>query len=227
MRRRRCRWPARRRSPSQTDGVAPNSGDAVKTYVDANIQITPATATNPVSTNHTLTGHVNVNDGQGGGYVNAPNGTQITFALQNSGGASASFVGRNSCLTTGGTGSCTVVISSSTTGDDDDQCDHDGLGRRRLAHAHDGRRQGRRQRRRGRHLDRSRPAADLHADGHDRRAAEADPDHRAGHRRAGRDRRHRQHERGYGRPRPSRPVRRARSWSSRPRSIRRWEHTSP
>ena len=46
----------------QTDGIAPNSGDAVKTFVDANIQITPATAANPIGTNHTLTGHVNVND---------------------------------------------------------------------------------------------------------------------------------------------------------------------
>ena len=122
----------------QTDGVAPNSGNAVKTYVDANIQITPATANNPVSTNHTLTGHVNVNDGQGGGYVNAPNGTQITFALQNSGGASAGFVGNNFCLTTGGTRLVHGADQLVHDGDDDDQRDHDGLGRRRLAHPHDG-----------------------------------------------------------------------------------------
>ena len=69
----------RPRSPSQTDGVAPNSGDAVKTFVDANIQITPPTATNPVGTNHVLTGHVNVNAGTGG-FVNAPDGTVITFS---------------------------------------------------------------------------------------------------------------------------------------------------
>ncbi|HXL44847.1 MAG TPA: hypothetical protein VN960_12415, partial [Gaiellaceae bacterium] len=61
-----------------TDGVAPNSGDAVKTFVDANIQITPATAINPVGTNHTLAGHVNVHTGSGG-FVNAPNGTVISF----------------------------------------------------------------------------------------------------------------------------------------------------
>ena len=36
----------------------------MKTFVDANIQITPSTANNPVSTNHTLTGHVNVNAGE-------------------------------------------------------------------------------------------------------------------------------------------------------------------
>jgi uncharacterized repeat protein (TIGR01451 family) len=98
-----------------TDGVAPNSGDAVKTFVDANIQISPQSATNPLSTNHTLTGHVNVNTGSGG-FQNAPNGTTITFSLVNAGGATASFVGPSSCTTAGGTGSCDVVISSSTAG---------------------------------------------------------------------------------------------------------------
>ena len=44
--------------------------------VDANIQITPATATNAVGTNHTLTCHINVNDGTGS--VNAPDGTVCT-----------------------------------------------------------------------------------------------------------------------------------------------------
>ena len=48
-----------------TDGAAPNSGDAVKTFVDANIQITPPTATNPVGTTHVFTAHVNVNTGNG------------------------------------------------------------------------------------------------------------------------------------------------------------------
>ena len=64
----------------QTNGVAPNSGDAVKTFVDANIQITPATATNPVGTNHTLHCHINVNDGSGG-FVNAPAGTVCTVSI--------------------------------------------------------------------------------------------------------------------------------------------------
>ena len=50
-----------------TNGVAPNSGPAVKTFVNANIQITPEIAINPVSTDHTLTIHVNVNDRQGHG----------------------------------------------------------------------------------------------------------------------------------------------------------------
>src|SRR5262249_46686056 len=95
------------------NGVAPNSGDATKTWVDANIQITPATAANQVGTNHTLTGHVNVDDGSGAGFVNAPDGTVITFTKVSGPG---SFVGPSTCTTAGGTGSCTVVITSATTG---------------------------------------------------------------------------------------------------------------
>src|SRR5262249_55452547 len=38
-----------------TNGVAPSSGPAVETFVDANIQISPLSATNPVGTNHVLT----------------------------------------------------------------------------------------------------------------------------------------------------------------------------
>jgi hypothetical protein len=99
-----------------TNGTGGNSGPAVKTFVDANIQISPLTATNPVGTNHTIVGHVNVNDGSGAGFVNAPNGTTITFSLTNANGATATFVGPSSCTTAGGTGSCTVVISSPTAG---------------------------------------------------------------------------------------------------------------
>src|SRR5262249_11868491 len=80
--------------------------------VDANIQITPATAANAVGTNHTLTGHVNVNDGTG--FVNAPAGTLITFTILSGPG---SFVGGvNTCTTVGATGSCTVQITSATPG---------------------------------------------------------------------------------------------------------------
>src|SRR4029453_17938108 len=94
-----------------TDGHAGDSGDAVKTFVDANIQITPPSAINPVGKNHTFTGHVNVNTGTGG-FVNAPNGTTISFVLTGAG----SFVGPSSCQTAGGTGSCTVVIVSAAPG---------------------------------------------------------------------------------------------------------------
>src|SRR5262249_20383281 len=64
---------------SSGDGLAGDSVDASKNWVDANIQISPLQATNEVRTNHTLTGHVNVNDGTG--FVNAPAGTTINFTI--------------------------------------------------------------------------------------------------------------------------------------------------
>jgi uncharacterized repeat protein (TIGR01451 family) len=95
----------------QSNGVAPNSGNAMATFVDANVQVTPATAINPIGTTHTLTGHVNVNTGSGA-FANTPAGTTINFSPS----GPAAFVGSSSCATSGGTGSCTVVISSSTIG---------------------------------------------------------------------------------------------------------------
>jgi len=78
--------------------------------VDANIQITP-TATNRVGATHTFTAHVNVNDGTGS--VPAPDGTQITFAIDSGPGT---FSGANPCTTSGGTGSCTINLTSLVTG---------------------------------------------------------------------------------------------------------------
>jgi uncharacterized repeat protein (TIGR01451 family) len=79
--------------------------------VDANIQITPASAVNPVSTNHTLTAHVNVNNGAG--FVSAPQATTITFSIVSGPG---SFAGPNICTTAGSSGSCTVMITSGAGG---------------------------------------------------------------------------------------------------------------
>ena len=93
-----------------TNGVAPNSGDAVKTFVDANIQITPATDINPVGTPHVLTLHVNVNPGTG--FVNAPAGTPVSATLTSGPGA----ITGSPCLTVLATGSCTVTLNSSIAG---------------------------------------------------------------------------------------------------------------
>jgi hypothetical protein len=92
------------------DAKAGDSANASKTFVDANIQISPQTATNPVGTNHTLTGHVNVNDGTG--YVNAPAGTTITFSIVSGPGA----LSAPTCATVLATGSCSVTLTSGTVG---------------------------------------------------------------------------------------------------------------
>jgi len=95
------------------DGKLGDGSNGVKTFVDANISISPATATNLVATNHVLTATVQINDGSGAGYVLAPDNTPITFSII---GGPGTFVGSSSCLTSGGTGSCTATITSNVVG---------------------------------------------------------------------------------------------------------------
>src|SRR5262249_11550581 len=52
-----------------------DSENAHKTFVDANIQITPEKATNPVGAEHTLHCHINVNG------ANTPDGTVCTVTI--------------------------------------------------------------------------------------------------------------------------------------------------
>ena len=92
------------------DGVAPNAPDAVKTFVNANIQITPANATNPIGTNHVLTITVNALNGT----IDAGPHTATASIVSGPG----SFVGSPTCTYTGGgaTASCTVTITSAVAG---------------------------------------------------------------------------------------------------------------
>jgi hypothetical protein len=93
-----------------TDGLAGNSDPATKTWVDARIHV-GNDGVNEVGSPHTVTGHVEVNDGTNG-WVDAPDGTEIDFAIVSGpGNLSAS-----SCLTSGGGGTCSVTLNSSTTG---------------------------------------------------------------------------------------------------------------
>ena len=59
----------------------------------------PAGATTTRSDEPHADGHVNIN--AGAGFVNAPDGTVITFSLTNAGGATAAFVGPGTCTTAG------------------------------------------------------------------------------------------------------------------------------
>jgi hypothetical protein len=87
---------------------------AVKQYVDAKISISP-NGTNAVGATHTFTGHVDVNDGNGGGFVPAPAGTLINFSIAPGGVGTLTPA---SCTTIGTTGSCSVIDTSSTVGVD-------------------------------------------------------------------------------------------------------------
>ena len=73
--------------------------------VDANIQITPERR-EPGRSNHTFTAHVNVNDGTG--FVNAPDGTPISFTIDSGPGG---FTTPNRARPAGGTGSCTITYT--------------------------------------------------------------------------------------------------------------------
>ena len=80
--------------------------------VDANITITPGVDANEAGTPHVLTGHVDVNDGSG--WVNAPAGTVINFAVLTGTGTLTA----PSCMTILATGSCTVTLNNPNAGTD-------------------------------------------------------------------------------------------------------------
>jgi hypothetical protein len=96
----------------QTDGVGQNGSDAVKTFVDAKISITPQSAINPVTATHTFTAHVDIDTGTGT-FVNAPDGTSITFSIVSGPGTLGT---PNPCTTSGGTGSCSITLTTTSTG---------------------------------------------------------------------------------------------------------------
>ena len=96
----------------ETDGVAPNSGPALKTWVDARIAISPLDDTNGIGEPHLLTGRVEVNLGAPDAWVNAADGTRIDFSIVSGPGV----LSPASCLTTGSTGACTTTLTSSVAG---------------------------------------------------------------------------------------------------------------
>jgi uncharacterized repeat protein (TIGR01451 family) len=79
--------------------------------IDANIQVSPLQATNPVGANDLLNAQVYVNDGTG--FVDAPDGTQISFTIDSGPG---SFTTSNPCTTGGATGTCQIRLVSNTPG---------------------------------------------------------------------------------------------------------------
>src|SRR5262249_53863047 len=93
-----------------TNGQAGNSGPATKVWVDANIQISPPTATNAVGANHVLAITVNAINGT----IDAGPHTATASIVSGPG----SFVGSPTCTYAGGgaSASCTVTITSSSTG---------------------------------------------------------------------------------------------------------------
>ncbi len=99
----------------ETDGTDSNSGDAVKRFVDAFIIIAPDDV-NSVGESHTFTATVKQNDGLGGGFVNAPDGTIVTVTLTDLSGA-VSSVSSDACASPGTSGgTCSITFTSNTAG---------------------------------------------------------------------------------------------------------------
>ena len=95
----------------QTDGQGQNGSNAVKTFVDARISITPD-ATNEIGAPHTFTAHLEKN--LGSGWVDAA-GESVTITLTNLNGANASPAGPFTA-TTNATGRTSVTFTSATPG---------------------------------------------------------------------------------------------------------------
>ena len=116
--------------PRSTDGIAPNSGPAVKTYVDAKIEITPD-ATNEVGDPHTFTVTVMQDDGlsaaQGGdgadGFTAAPVGNVDVTLTDTNGAVSVLDAAASTCDDNqpagdnlDASGQCTTVFTSNSAG---------------------------------------------------------------------------------------------------------------
>jgi hypothetical protein len=81
---------------STGDTNAGDGSDVSKTWVDANITLTPPSATNPVGASHTVTCTIKVNAGTG--FAAAPDGTVCNISI--TAGPNVGTTG--SCTTTGG-----------------------------------------------------------------------------------------------------------------------------
>jgi hypothetical protein len=90
------------------------TGPATKTYVTANIGLSPLTATDPVGDLHTLTATVTTNNGSGDSHqpAPAPDGTVVSFTIVSGPGTLAS----PSCTISNGLGTCTDVLTSNVAG---------------------------------------------------------------------------------------------------------------
>jgi hypothetical protein len=81
--------------------------DVAKSWVDANISLSPLTKTNQVGTSHTVTCTIKQNLGDGNGFVAAPNGTVCNWSIT----AGPNSGKSGSCTTSGGTGTCQFTYS--------------------------------------------------------------------------------------------------------------------
>jgi hypothetical protein len=94
-----------------TDGHGANAAPAVKRWVNARLVVSPSEATNAVGDTHTFTAHLELDLGDGNGFVDAPAGEIVRFSKESGPGT---FVSDH--CTTGAIGTCTVDLDSSVIG---------------------------------------------------------------------------------------------------------------
>ena len=98
------------------DSLSGDSADAEKTFVDAEILISPLNVTNPAGTPHTFTVTVEQNLGDGNGFVPYQGATVTPIATYGNGATSQPVTGTCKTQTTDAGGQCTVVVNSATSG---------------------------------------------------------------------------------------------------------------
>jgi len=91
--------------------VSTTSNPADKTYTDAKITLTPPSATNQVGDDHTFTAHLEIDYGDGAGFVDAPAGETIDFTITGGVGNLSSAT-----ATTNSSGKGTVTLTSTSVG---------------------------------------------------------------------------------------------------------------
>lgn len=96
-----------------TQGSMPGSASdsAVKRWVDARLTLSPPQATNEVGSDHVLTATLELDYGDGNGFVAAPAGESIAVSITSGPGSLS-----GSPCTTSASGQCTVTLTSSSTG---------------------------------------------------------------------------------------------------------------
>ena len=95
----------------KTDGVGGNASPAVKRWVTARLSVTPAEATNRIGDAHVFTAHLELDTGDGNGFVGGPAGESISWTKATGPGTFTS----DTCVTDQ-SGSCTTILNSTIPG---------------------------------------------------------------------------------------------------------------
>jgi hypothetical protein len=95
----------------KTDGAGGNASPAVKRWVNARLSVTPVEATNRLGDPHVFTAHLELDKGDGDGFVDGPSGESISWSKASGPGTFTS----DTCVTDQ-SGSCTTILDSTIPG---------------------------------------------------------------------------------------------------------------